>query len=276
MNEFEHTHEEEINEFDLRQVDDNPSSVWHIIGAPASGKTHFIQFLFYALKHIYAAAVAYNGSEESQNAYTPLIGGAFTSATYNEHDHKRNISRQVICFKENCEYNKIIHVIDDFGFDKKVGKSKSISKAHKNGSQWLHELQLMGYQSIRDIDESLINSPSKVFIFMEKEDSNRRKIHKAYFKTLIPEYKDFCQLMNDICKKHYCLVVDLRKQSSDLADCVSWFKAPYWVWNDKNDPKDKHPYPKGWRFGCQQFQEWNDTRWDSLAVPDFVKDAGAF
>lgn len=274
-NEFENANEIEIEEFDFRCVDDDPSAVWFYIGSPSSGKTFAMQFTFYALKHKFSCAVAYCGTEDTQNSFGPIIGGAFVSSTYNEHDHKRNISRQIICSKEKCEYNGIIHVIDDFGFNQKVFKTKSVLSTLKNG-RWYNQLELMGFQSIRDIDDAIINAPSRVFVFMEKEESNRRKLHKAYFKTLVPEYKDFCQLMNDICKKHHCLVVDLRKQSSELKECVTWFKAPYWVWNDKNDPKDKHPYPKGWRFGCQQFQEWNDMRYDPLAVPDFVKEVGAF
>lgn len=265
---------EELNEFELGFI--KKSEVIHVIGAPSSGKTFLILFLSYALKHIYPAAVVYCGTEDSQGCFTPVFGGAFVSSTYSEHDHKRNISRQIMCFKEKCDFGEIISIIDDFGYNKKTSKSDSIVKSHKNGAQWFHELQIMGYQSIRDIPEELINSPSKVFIFMEKEDSNRRKLHRAYFKTLIPEYKDFCQLMNDICLKHVCLVVDLKKQSSVLSECVTWFKAPYWVWDDPSNPDDKHPYPKGFRFGCKQYQEWSDQRFDKNYASAFLKELEMF
>ena len=189
-------------------------------------------------------------------------------------EKERRRTQSLMCFKEKCPYNNIISIVDDFGYNKKISKSDSIIKSHKNGAQWFHELQIMGYQSIRDIPDELINSPSKVFIFMEKEDSNRRKLHRAYFKTLIPEYKDFCQLMNDICQKHVCLVVDLKKQSSVLSECVTWFKAPFWLWS--SDPNDKHPYPKGFRFGCKQYQEWNDQRFDKNYESAFLKDLEMF
>ena len=215
MEDFGNAIHEDINETDLRKI--KKSEVIHVIGAPSSGKTFFIQFLSYALKHLYAAAVCYCNTEESQGCFTPIFGGAFVSAEYLEYDHRKNISRQIMCSKEECPYKEIIQIIDDFAYDKKVSKSTSIIKCHKNGSQWFHQLLIMGYQSIRDIPDELINSPSKVFIFMEKEDSNRRKLHKAYFKTMIPEYKDFCQLMNDICQLHVAMVVDLRSQSSILS-----------------------------------------------------------
>lgn len=275
MEDFGNTAYEDIPETDLRTI--KISDIIHVIGSPSSGKTFLIQFLAYILKHLYAAGVVYCNTEDSQGCFTPIFGGAFVSSEYNEHDHKKNITRQILCSKEECPFKEILQIIDDFGYNKKVSKSQSIVKCHKNGLQWFHQLLIMGYQSIRDIPEELINSPSKVFIFMEKEDSNRRKLHKAYFKTLIPEYKDFCQLMNDICQKHVALVVDLRNQSSSLADCVSYFKAPYWQYGNDPDPKKNiHPYPKGWRFGCNQFKEWSDMRYDKDQIPAFVKELSAF
>jgi len=274
MEDFNNNNAEDILEFDVNTI--LMSEILHIIGAPGGGKTHLILFLMYIFKHKYAASVVYCATELSQGAFTPFIGGAFVSDTYSEHDHKRNISRQVLCSKEKCNYKEIISVIDDFGFNKKASKSECIINSHKNGSQWFHELQMMGYQSINDIPEELKNCASKVFVFYEKEDSNRRRLHKAYFKVFLPEYKDFCQLMNDICQKHVCLVVDLKKQSSVLSECVYYFKAPFWVWKHSDDPTKKRPYPEGARFGCQQFIEWSDQRFDKNAVPDFVKEMTAF
>jgi len=175
----------------------------------------------------------------------------------------------------------VFSVIDDMASDKDAIKSSrnggSIVKAHKNGSQWFDELLVMGYQSVSDIQDDIINAPSKVFIFFEKEDSNRRRIHRHYFRTLIPEYKDFNNLMNEICQDFTCLVVDLRKQSANISDCVFYFKAPAWKWTKPSDPKK--PWkgcPEGWKFGCSQFKEWSNKRWDPNAIPDFIKDLSQF
>ena len=234
-------------------------------------------FLAYALKHVYPVAQIVCGTEDTQKAFTQHFGGLFVSSSYDEFNHKRLFSRQIMCGQENCENSRLLSIIDDIAYDTKASKSESIVKAHKNGSQWFNELLIMGYQSVRDVPESIINAPSKVFVFFEKEDSNRRKLHKHYFKTLIPEYKDFSELMNEICQEHTCLVVDLKKQSSKLEDCVFYFKAPAWKWD--NPPiKDKpwHGCPEGWRFGCKQFQEWSDARWDPHAIPDFIQELKQF
>ncbi len=274
---------EDIHEFEIRTIDTSikdkdkepksgipKSTIIQVISSPTGGKTFLIQFLFYALKHVYPAAVVYCGTEMSQGAFSPVVGGAFVSPSYNEGDHRKNVSRQIMCFKEKCPFKEIISVIDDFGYNKKISKSETIVGAYKNGSQWYHSLQIYGYQSINDIPDDLRNGASFVFVFFEKEDSNRRKIHRAYFKTLIPEYKDFCQLMNDICEKHVALVVDLKKQSSVLSECVFYFKAPFWRWKHSDKPEKERPYPEGWRFGCQQFIEWSDQRYDKNAMPDFL------
>lgn len=271
--------EEKIVEFSLSQI--KKSEVIHVIGAPSSGKTHLIIFIAYALKHIYPVANIFCGSEDTQNAFSPIFGGAFVSSTYNEYDHKRVFTRQMLCKKEKCENNLLLSIIDDMAADKGAIKASKaggqIVKAHKLGSQWFDELLIMGYQSVRDISDDIINSPSKVFIFLENEDSNRRKIHRHYFKTFVPEYKDFNNLMNSVCEQFFCLVVDLKKQSSKLEDCVTYFKAPAWKWKNPVDPEK--PYkgcPEGWRFGCKQYQEWSNQRWDPNQIPDFIKDLSQF
>jgi hypothetical protein len=268
---------EEIKEYDLDRIP--LSSVTHVIGSPGMGKTYLEQFLAYAYKHRYPVAQIFCGTENIQNAFTPIFGGSFVSATYTEHDHQRFMARQTICSKEGCNPVHSLQIIDDFGFDPKVCKSKAVTEAHKNGPQWLKALLIMGFQSIKDIPENIINSPSRVFIFMEKEDSNRRKIHRQYFKTIIPEYKDFSKLMNDVCsEKGRCLVVELNSTSSELSDCVFAFKAPGWRWStdDPADPKKLHPYPEGWRFGCKQYKEWSDLRYDPNAIPDFISELNKF
>lgn len=266
---------EDINEFTIDRI--NKSEILHVIGAPSQGKTFLIAFLLYALKHLYAVAVCFCGTEDTQGAFTPILGGAFVSSSFNMQQHKKHMSRQVLCKKEKCPQYHMISVVDDFGYDKKVSKAETIVESHKNGSQWLYELQIYGYQSVNDIPDEIYNAASKVFIFMEKEDSNRRKLHRKYFKTLIPVYIDFCRLMDDICQKHVCMVVDLKQQSSKLEDCVTYFKAPCWQWKHSDDPQKMRPHPEGWRFGCNQYKEWSDQRWDKNAIPDFVKElSGAF
>jgi len=74
-----------------------------------------------------------------------------------------------------------------------------------------------------------------------------------------------------------CLVVDLKVQSAELSDCVFYFKAPAWKHKNPQDAKKAFKgYPEGWRFGCKQFQEWSDQRWDPNAIPDFIQDLNEF
>lgn len=268
---WEHPHQNEIPEFNLDQI--KFSEVIHIIGKPGSGKTYLELFISYAKKHIYPVANVVCGTEDTQNAFSPVFGGAFVSSKYQEFKHKRVIARQILCKKEECPYLGLLSIIDDIGYDKKASKCETIIQAHKNGSQWFNELLMMGYQSPKDIPDEIVNSPSKVFIFMETEDSNRRRIHRSYFKTLIPDYAEFSRLMNEVCVDFTCLVVDLKCQTGKLEDTVYYFKCPGWKW--KSDDK-MHPYPEGWRFGCSQFKEWSDVRHDPNAVPEFITDLNKF
>ena len=263
-----------IHEFHMDMI--KFSEIVHCVGSMGSGKTFLELFISYIKKHLYPAAQIVCGTEDSQNAFTPPFGAAFVSSKYEEFSHKRACARQIICKKNNCPYNGIISIIDDIGYDRKASKCETIIKAHKNGSQWFDELMIMGYQSVKDVPEALLNAPSKVFIFLEKDDGNRRLIHRAYFKTLVPDYKEFSKMMNDICQDFACLVVDLKQQVSELSKCVFWFRAPFWLWPNSDDPQKKRPYPEGWRFGCKQYQEWSDARSDPNAVPEFITNLTEF
>ena len=159
---------DKIGEFSLSKIEEKKSLVIHIIGPPGSGKTHLEVFIPYALKHIYPVANIVCGTEDTQGAFTPIFGGAFVSSKYSEFDHKRIFMRQVLCKKEKCENNLLLSIIDDMASDKDAIKSSkaggAIVKAHKNGSQWFDELLIMGYQSVRDISDDIVNTPSFVFI----------------------------------------------------------------------------------------------------------------
>ena len=259
----------QIPEFPLTEkFDKRKSFIIHCIGAPGSGKTHFINFVAYERKHVYPVGVVMCQSENTQGAFTPIFGGAFTTSEYNERKHKMLSNRQKLTKKEGCDNNLCFKVIDDFGGSKNGGKSDTIAIDHKVGSQHYGQLLIMGYQTVQDIPDDIQNTPTFVVIFLEKDDGNRRRLHKKYFKTYIPEYADFSNLMNDICKKHTCLIVDFRKQSSDLQECVFWYKAPAWDHGKDEEGETIYKgYPPGFRFGCKQFQQWSDLRFDPNAIP---------
>ena len=97
---------------------------------------------------------------------------------------------------------------------------------------------------------------------------NGKKIYNN-FGGICGSYKIFSQLMDEFTGNFQCLVFKKGGQSNRLEDCVFWAKAHGWRWN-KDKGKKLHPYPEGWKFGCNEFKQWNKDRYNKNYVEPIV------
>lgn len=269
---------EEIREISPFMVKDMPKSYSALhIGVPGSGKSFSMQSLAYMQSHIYPAAYVSCGTEDGQGGFAPLFGDLFVTSKFDPDALQMTCARQMKCTQEKCPIVESFVIVDDHGSHKKNYKNPVIIESIKNGTQWFHRAFHLGVHSVREIGDDLIGF-AYIFVYMVKDDTDRRRTYNRFFKVYIPEYKDFCNLMDDMLGegKKGALVVDIRKQSNKLEDCVFIFRPPYWTWNKPadGDTKKTRPYPEGWRFGCQQYKDWNDARFNKNFVPDFVANLG--
>lgn len=265
---------DEIREISPFMVKNMPLSYSALhIGVPGSGKTFTIQALAYMQSHIYAVANISCGTEDGQSGFAPLFGDVFVTSKFDPDMLEMACARQMKCKSEKCPSLASFNVVDDLGGNKKNYRHSVIINSIKNGTQWFHRAFHLGIHSVREINDDLVGF-SYIFVYYIKDDTDRRRTYNRFFKVYISEYKDFCNLMDDLLgdNKKGALVVDIRKQSSKLEDCVFIFRPPYWTWNNPSDKDTKktRPYPEGWRFGCQQYKDWNDSRFNKNFVPDFV------
>lgn len=251
----------DIPEMDWRELPKSCTGI--VIGPPESGKTFLMQFLTYAFKHIYAAGTAACGTEGSQGAFTPLFGELFTQGEFIEEDQIRHAKRQKLCIAENT-YPLAIEYIDDCSDDPRIYNTKIVLGSFKNGRQHWKRLYLVGLQYALDMKPSIRKLVSFVCIFPESEQQELEKIYRN-FGGVFGNLETFKKAMK-ILDKNECLIILKYKQSQEIKDCVRWFKAPAWKWSDGK----LHPYPENFRFGCREFQEWNDTRLDKNYIQPIV------
>lgn len=268
--------EDEVREISQFSVIDMPKSYTALhCGPPGSGKTFSILSLAYMQSHIYPTGQVTCGTEGGQGGFSPVFGGLFVKEKFDRDVQTMASKRQVKAKNAKCPHYYSFHVVDDINFDKKALRDKTIIESIKNGTQWLFRAFHLGLHSPKDIHDDL-SGFNYVFIYHQKDASLRRVIWTKYFRTYNISFKDFEKLMNDMLgsEKKGALVVDLKKSSSVLEECVFIFRAPYWKWPNSEDPDKCRPYPEGWRFGCQQHKDWNDARLNKDYIPDYIAELG--
>jgi hypothetical protein len=254
-----------IKQFDFKSIP--KSSTWIIIGPPESGKTYFMQFMIYALKHIYPVAYATCGTEGSQDAFTSILGNLWVDNAFDEDAQIKHAKRQKLLIQEN-EYPYMIEMIDDCSDDPTVYNKKIVLGSFKNGRQHWKRLFVVGLQYALDMKPSIRKLVSFVVLFREPEPEEREKIYKN-FGGICGSKQAFNDLMDKFTGNHQCLILKKCAQSNKLEDCVFWFKCPGWRWQSDGGAK-MHAYPEGWTFGCREYRDWAKQRLDLDYKEDIV------
>lgn len=253
----------DIREFDMRGVE--KSATWIFIGPPSSGKTFLMKFMVYAFKHIYPVGEATCGTEGSQQAFTPIFTPLFVSNEYSNEDQVMHAKRQKLCIAENS-YPYAISILDDCSDDTKIYSSTIIRASFKNGRQHWKRQFWVGLQYGLDMKPEIRKMVTYVVLFREPEENEREKLYKN-FGGICGSRKVFDQLMDQFTgEKGECLIFYKGSTSNKIQDCVFWFKAPAWKWNNGS----VNPYPEGWKFGCNEFRKWYKERYNTNYVDPIV------
>lgn len=220
--------------------------------------TNFMEYIAYVLRHRYPVARAFIGTEGAFMKFSEIFGPLFVSNYYDEEEQKQHVKRQRLCIFENgADYpgNRAINILDDVSDDPKIYKSKVMRQLFKNGSQHYQQLFMLGSQYAIDMPPDIRKSVSYVVIFREPEANERDKLY-ANFGGICGSRKNFDDLMDQLTGNFTCLVLKKRSQSNKLEHNVFYFKA-------------KNMEGKKWKFGCKEFREWNNKRYDKNYVIDF-------
>jgi hypothetical protein len=249
-----------IKELDLELISPNTNNYGDteqggskivIIGKPKSGKSYLIRDLLYSKKHIFPCGLVINGTEDSNHFYSSMFPETFI---YNQMNTSviQNFKRRQRLAKQLLPNPWAVLILDDCMDQPGIFKTPLFMDIFKNGRHWKMNL-IMAMQYSMDIPPGLRICIDGTFIFREPNLKYRKSLYENYA-SVIPDFKLFCDLMDELTNDYTALYIHNNTASNKLEDCVFWYKAKkvpdefkfgskdYWNFHkDRYDEDYKHP-----------------------------------
>lgn len=217
-----------------------------------TGKSTLIKSLLYAKKHIFPVGIAMSGSEDSNHAYKEIMPSSFVFNEYNEDKIKDFIKRQKIA-KQHLEVPWAVCLLDDCTDDPKIFNKPLQHGMYKRGRHW-KMWYILSLQYAIDVKPVIRTNVDGIFILREPILKNRETLWKNYA-SIIPDFALFCAIMDQITDDYTALYIHNASKTNDWKDCVYWYKAPL--------------TPKGWKFGCKDYWDFHNDRYNPEYVDPF-------
>jgi hypothetical protein len=206
----------------------------------------------YAKKHIYPVAMVMCGSEDSHGYYKKIFPSTFVFNDYDPEQIKSLIYRQKQS-KLYLENPWAILLLDDCTDDPKIFNSKLQHGIFKKGRHW-NLWYILSLQYSMDVKPVIRTNVDGIFILKETILKNRENLWRNYA-GVIPDFKLFCALMDNLTDDYCCIYIHNTGLSNNWQDCVFWYKAK--------------PVPKDFRFGCPEYWEFHNDRYNDEYTEPF-------
>lgn len=213
-----------------------------IIGKPGSGKSILIKALLDAKRHLIPVGIVISGSEDTNHFYSKLFPNAFIYEKFKLSIIESIQKRQKLA-KENLPNSWAVLIMDDCMDNVKYFNDPIMLGLMKNSRHW-NLLSIFANQYVFDFKPVIRTNIDGVFIFREPNQTNREKLYKN-FASIIPSFKLFCQIMDEITTDYTCIYIDNQTTSNNWQDCVYYYKAP--IIDD-------------FSFGCEEYWQMSDER----------------
>lgn len=243
-----------IKPFDI--LNTHPSASFIVIGRPGSGKSCFGEDYLYFHRSRYPVAKIVSGTETETKFYGKSVPELYISNKYDEVEELKYIERQKKCkTQKRCKNPRSIHIIDDSSEDKTIYRKPVMKAFFKNGSRhWEHAFLLLLQYAI-DVEPDIRKCASYIVLFYEPNLQDREKLYKNFGGEL-GTFKEFCDVMEQVCTPNTCMIIDNRSQSKNPEDKIFWYTT---LW----------PRPV-FRFGCEDYRKWSKKRLNKNYQPPLI------
>lgn len=246
-----------INELNLEQINPNThnmntpeqgGSKIVVIGKPGTGKSTLITSLLYHKKHIFPTGLVFSGTEDSNGHYSKIFPSTFVYSKLDSKVIENYVERQ----KHNKNTLKnpwSILLLDDCTDDPRIFNDPLYQGLFKNGRHW-KMLFILSLQYCLDIKPVIRTNVDGCFILRETNLKNRKALWENYA-GIIPDFSQFCDIMDQITDDYTALYINNTGQSNSIEDCIFYYKA-----------QPIEPF----KFGCNEFWEFHHQR----CIPEFL------
>lgn len=244
----------EIKELDLNKIRPSPqdaldfksskgSSKIVVIGKPGSGKSFLIKSLMYEKRNLIPTALVMSGTEKTTHYFEKFVP---STMIYYDLDMMKleDLKKKQYLVKEYLPNPWTCLVIDDCTDDPKVLNSPMFQDMYKNGRHWFM-LFILSLQYCMDIKPAIRACVDGVFIMREPNIKMRKKLYENYA-GIIPDFSQFCDIMDQITDDYTALYIDNMALSNDPSDCIFWYRA--------------RPMPDVFYFGSPEMWDFNEQR----------------
>lgn len=198
-----------------------------VIGAPGSGKTHFIQWLLLSKAHLIPTAVVMSGTEAETGFYGRFIPPSYVYTEY-DNDVVENFCavQKKMSSSLGGRQKWAALVLDDFAAEIK-NMNKTVSDTHtrllKNGRHH-NMLYILGVQDVYDVPADKRTSFDFIVLF---NITNKQRLHSAMslFAGVFPSEDIGIQVFNEITMSKYNAMI-MRNNEGDLEKALYWGRAP--------------------------------------------------
>lgn len=212
-----------------------------------TGKSTLIADIIYTFRHKFPVAQIHCGTETNNHFYRNIFPDLFIYDELDMDALERWSKRQDVATEYlPCPWE--LQILDDCTDDPKQLTKRIFHRAFKYGRHW-KTMFILSLQYSLDVKPVIRSNTDYVFIFRETILRNRRSLHENYAAS-IPDFRDFCDILDQITGDYTALVINNRIQSNDLSDVIFYYKAR------------QHP---NFKWGCREYWEWHQMRYN----PDY-------
>jgi hypothetical protein len=229
---------------------DHSGSKIAIIGKPGTGKSVMIKSILYEKWEIFPCVQVYSGTEDSNHAYSEFIPSTFIYNSYNAEAYMSGIKRQKAA-RQHLTNPWCVYIFDDVCEDEKIFNTPIIKGTYKNGRHW-KMLHILSLQYALDIKPAIRTAIDGSFILRETLAKNRKTLFENY-SSAIPDFDDFCTIMDTVTNDRTALYIHNRTQSNNFEECIYYYRARF------DELTDLGP---NFKFGCREIWESFNERYD--------------
>ena len=167
---------------------------------------------------------------------------------YDPKQIKNFIKRQKLA-KKHLPNPWAVLIVDDCTDDPRIFNTPLQQAIFKNGRHW-KMWYILSLQYCMDVKPVIRTNVDGVFILRESNLKNRKSLWENYA-GIIPDFSQFCTIMDKITDDYTALYIHNATTSNNLEDCLFWYKAK--------------PHPP-FKFGSKDFWKYHKTRYN----PDYT------